>query len=117
MVAFSLDTRARLAATEPRGGVDRVPAHYSKLGVARRAAVRERYAELQDGLCYHCQAPLDGEPSADIRLFRIDWRRFPGGEEGFLRYPVHLHHDHDTDLTIGAVHALCNAVLFQYHGE
>jgi hypothetical protein len=28
-----------------------------------------------------------------------------------------LHHCHQTGLTIGAVHAKCNAVLWQYHGE
>ena len=32
-------------------------------------------------------------------------------------HPIHLHHDHDTDLTIGAVHAYCNAILWEYHNE
>ena len=35
----------------------------------------------------------------------------------FFKWPVHLHHSHDTGMTIGAVHARCNAVLWQYHGE
>jgi hypothetical protein len=37
--------------------------------------------------------------------------------ELFLKYPVHLHHSHVTGLTIGAVHAYCNAVLWVYHDE
>ena len=37
--------------------------------------------------------------------------------ENFFKYPVHLHHSHYTGMTIGAVHANCNAVLWQYHGE
>jgi hypothetical protein len=35
----------------------------------------------------------------------------------FFKWPVHLHHDHRTGMTIGAVHCRCNAVLWQYHGE
>ncbi len=113
MVAFSPDMRKRLATTEPRGG-EALPAMYSKIGTAKRAAVREQYIELQDGLCYHCHAPLDGPCSVEVAQQFVDERRFP---PYFFTRPIHLHHDHDTDLTIGAVHAHCNAVLFQYHGE
>jgi len=35
----------------------------------------------------------------------------------FLNWPVHLHHDHKTGMTVGAVHSHCNAVLWQYHNE
>ena len=41
-------------------------------------------------------------------------RLFP---ESFFKYPVHLHHSHDTGKTIGAVHAYCNAVLWEYYGQ
>lgn len=34
-----------------------------------------------------------------------------------LRYPVHLQHNHDTGMTEGAVHARCNAVMWQYLGR
>jgi hypothetical protein len=44
----------------------------------------------------------------------INWKLFP---ENFLMYPVHLQHDHNTNLTEGAVHAYCNAVLWQYEGR
>jgi len=30
---------------------------------------------------------------------------------------MHLHHNHETDMTEGAVHAYCNAVLWQYEGK
>lgn len=114
MAELPTSVRSRLARTIPPGQDDQVPAHYSKLGSARRAAVRERYVELQGGLCYHCKAPLSGPCSLEVASQFVDVSRFP---PGFFTRPVHLHHDHDTDLTIGAVHAHCNAVLWQYHGE
>ena len=36
--------------------------------------------------------------------------------ENFFDHSIHLHHDHDTGMTIGAVHAHCNAVLWEYEG-
>lgn len=98
----------------PKASADAIPAHYSKLGSERRRAVRNRYVELQKGMCHHCGADLDGPPTPAIRALSIQVRAFP---TGFFVNPVHLHHDHKTDLTIGAVHARCNAVLWQYHGE
>lgn len=94
-----------------------IPARYSKLSTSLRRAVREWYVEQQDSLCYHCKHSLHEHPPRTITNKPITWTRFPGGQIGFLRYPIHLHHDHATDLTLGAVHAYCNAVLFQYHGE
>lgn len=94
-----------------------IPAHYSTLSSSQRATVRAAYVERQDRLCYHCRHSLHEHPPRAITDKPIAWERFPGGQIGFLRYPIHLHHDHVTDLTLGAVHAYCNAVLFQYHGE
>jgi len=37
--------------------------------------------------------------------------RYPSG---FFDHPIHLHHDHDTGMTVGAIHAYCNAVSFDY---
>ncbi len=102
---------------EPKSSDDRIPALYSKLSAARRIAVRERYVEVQMGLCYHCKGYLHEPPPLSILAKKINWHAFPGREAGFLRHPVHLHHDHRTDLTLGAVHAYCNAVLWQHHGE
>ena len=35
----------------------------------------------------------------------------------FLSHPIHLQHNHETNMTEGAVHARCNAVLWQYEGR
>lgn len=88
-----------------------LPADYNKLSSLWRRRVRETYADKQGGLCYYCKQSLAEEPK---QTRRIDWSKFP---KGFLNHPVHLHHDHKTGWTLGAVHAYCNAVLWQYHGE
>ncbi|WP_433942346.1 hypothetical protein [Brevundimonas diminuta] len=92
----------------------KLPAAYAALDWQERRRVREAYVQHQSGACHHCEAPLSGLPPQSIRDKWINWRLFP---KNFLRHPVHLHHSHETGLTIGAVHALCNAVLWQYHGE
>lgn len=88
-----------------------LPQHYPSLHWTQRKAVREQYIEEQQGLCYYCKGPLSIRPTQDKK---INWNLFP---PNFLKYPVHLHHYHNTGYTIGAVHAYCNAVLWQYHGE
>jgi hypothetical protein len=96
---------------------DRVPALYSTLSASQRVAVRERYVTLQEGRCLHCAHALASDPAPSVLAMKVNWHAFPGRAAGFLRHPVHLHHCHKTDLTIGAVHAYCNAVLWQHHGE
>lgn len=91
-----------------------LPINYDLASPAIRKKVREQYAKNQDGLCYYCSSSLKGEPSHDVRDVPIIKELFP---VGFFNWPVHLHHSHDTGLTIGAVHSLCNAVLWQYHNE
>lgn len=91
-----------------------LPARYSQLTPRGRAAARAQYAVLQLGLCCHCQAPLDGPPAPEILAKPINWNLFP---PDFTKWPLHLHHSHETGLTIGVVHAYCNADLWQYHGE
>ncbi len=92
----------------------KLPVDYTKLNQNQRRQVREEYRILQDGDCYYCHEQLTGKPRADILTKKLRWEAFPSG---FLNNPVHLHHNHTTGLTIGAVHARCNAVLWQYHGE
>ena len=92
----------------------KLPAYYSELTWQERREARETYAALQKGKCYHCKEPLEKKPPETITKWAINWNLFP---PNFLKHPHHLHHDHDTDLTIGVVHAYCNAVLWQYHGE
>lgn len=72
------------------------------------------YSELQDWKCSHCGNPLMSGPTKTLQATPINLRLFP---PAFLKHPVHLHHDHTTGMTIGAVHAKCNAILWQYHGE
>lgn len=88
-----------------------LPYHYESLTQEQRRLVREEYVRIQDGKCQHCGTLLTEQPAKDRPL---DLRIFP---KGFLAYPVHLHHSHDTGLTIGAVHSYCNGILWQYHGE
>lgn len=89
-----------------------LPVKYSSC--RNKKKVRAEYIKLQDGKCHHCGNPIDGEPTEKIKRMVIDRRLFP---LKFFDCPIHLHHDHDSDMTIGVVHAKCNAVLWQYHGE
>jgi len=91
-----------------------IPTDYNALTQFERKKVREQYAELQKGRCWYCDCPLEGNPSDVVKISRVDPALFP---TGFFMHPVHLHHNHTNGRTIGAVHARCNAVLWQYHGE
>lgn len=91
-----------------------LPVNYNKLHFTERRRIREEYIRIQEGKCQHCKEPLTGKPSKEVLNKRIKWSLFP---EGFFKWPVHLHHCHNTGMTIGAVHNKCNAVLWQYYGE
>lgn len=91
-----------------------LPVNYNNLSQAERRIVRERYISLQNGNCSFCGEPLNGPPRSDISAMKLHMKFFP---IGFLKAPVHLHHDHHTGMTIGAVHGYCNGVLWQYYGE
>lgn len=86
---------------------------YSTLSYKERADLRKRYAEAQNGECAYCGTLLSCNPAAWILADDINWSLFP---PAFLVHSVHLHHDHTTDLTIGAVHARCNAHSWYYKG-
>lgn len=92
----------------------KLPVDYNKMTPRERKAVREEYMRLQENKCIYCGCLLSHAPAKDVRRLPIDWTRFPGGES-FLRFPVHLQHNHGTGMTEGAVHAYCNAVLWQYY--
>jgi len=94
----------------------KLPTEYSKLDWKKgeKAIVREQYILEQKGLCYYCKTSLKLSPPSEITDKDINWGLFP---PGFLNYPIHLQHNHDTDMTEGAVHAYCNAVLWQYEGR
>jgi hypothetical protein len=91
-----------------------LPVNYNRLSQGHRKKVRDQYIELQEGRCFFCKDPLKGKVPFLIKEKKIKKNLFP---EGFFNYPVHLHHDHDTGMTLGAVHAICNAVLWQYYGK
>lgn len=90
------------------------PTDYNKLDQAGRRAVRIQYIKDQHNRCYHCGASLSGEPSFEIAAKKVTPKLYPAG---FFKNKIHLHHNHRTGMTIGAVHAHCNAVLWEYHDE
>ena len=92
----------------------KLPIDYTTLNYKDKKVVRQLYIEKQKGKCYHCGCLLSGPPSKEVTTLPINNALFP---KGFFDYPVHLHHNHETGLTIGAVHCECNAVLWQYNGE
>lgn len=92
----------------------KLPANYVKLDASERRQVRESYIAKQHGLCHYCESKLTGEPSFEIAAKEVSPDLFP---ENFFDNPVHLHHDHNSGLTIGAVHCHCNAVLWEHDGE
>jgi hypothetical protein len=91
-----------------------LPINYNRAHWAERKAARNEYIRLQNGLCYYCNESLSGNPSEQIASKKVTRRLFP---ENFFKWPVHLHHNHNTGMTIGAVHCHCNAVLWEYDGE
>jgi hypothetical protein len=91
-----------------------LPVDYTRLHFTERKIVREQYIEEQQGKCQYCGNDLSGTPHRNVLSKRINTALFPNT---FFKYPVHLHHCHKTGMTIGAVHSVCNAVLWQYHGE
>ncbi len=76
--------------------------------------VREQYIELQKGKCFWCKSLLSDDPPKKVTDREINWNLFP---KGFLNHPVHLQHCHATGMTEGAVHAICNAVMWQDYGR
>jgi len=91
-----------------------LPVKYRDIPPKEKRLVREEYARLQGGNCYYCKNPLDADPAHKVKQKRVNKRLFP---KGFFENPQHLHHSHKSGLTLGVVHAHCNAVLWQYHGE
>ena len=91
-----------------------IPVIYHDVHWTKRKLIREKYIEVQNGLCNYCGMPLSEQPSNEVLAKPVDETLYP---ENFFKHPIHLHHDHDTGLTIGAVHCYCNAVLWEYEGE
>lgn len=93
----------------------KLPVRYSTLGnPIVKNEVKRQYGRLQNHLCMWCKLSLYGEPAKEVTAKPINWNLFP---PNFLKYPIHLQHNHKTDMTEGVVHAYCNAVMWQYHGR
>ena len=91
-----------------------LPTDYTKLTPSQRREVRLRYIKEQNNLCMYCGETLDLPAPNRITDKVINWNLFP---PGFLDHPIHLQHCHKTNMTEGAVHSYCNAVLWQYEGR
>ena len=91
-----------------------LPVNYNDIHWTERREVREQYVREQNNKCFYCNGDLSKPPPKNITDIEINWELFP---ENFLKYPVHLQHDHDTGMTEGAVHNYCNAVMWQYDGR
>lgn len=91
-----------------------LPVKYDDCTSKEKKLIREEYIKLQENRCWLCQEPLDQPPGEKTKGIPIDKALFP---PLFFKWPIHLHHCHKTGLTIGAVHAKCNAILWQYYGE
>jgi len=90
------------------------PKNYKQLTQQQRPQTREQYIREQKGRCWYCKERLDAPLPPRLAALPINRKLFP---TGFFNYPVHLHHNHKTGLTIGAVHETCNAILWQYEGQ
>lgn len=91
-----------------------LPLNYNELTPIQRMDVRERYIKEQKGKCFYCGEDIHKNPPQRIISKEINWKLFP---KNFLKYPIHLQHNHYTGMTEGAVHAYCNAVMWQYEGR
>lgn len=91
-----------------------LPVDYTKLSQKKRKEVREQYVIQQNFKCHYCKHDLRKSPPKEVTDLKIVWKYFP---PNFLLHPIHLQHNHNTGMTEGAVHAYCNAVLWQYHGK
>lgn len=92
----------------------KLPVKYSEILPNEKWIIREAYIEKQSGKCYFCGGSLGDGPPQNVLKNRIHKHLYP---KGFFNNPIHLHHSHESDLTIGAVHAYCNAILWEYYGE
>ena len=90
------------------------PINYEEATHKQRREIREKYILFQEGKCWYCKSNIYEIPLKEITNKPINLKSFP---KHFFSWPIHLHHNHRTGMTIGAVHNKCNAILWQYLGE
>lgn len=88
--------------------------YYSKMSSLERRKVREQMVRDQEQKCWYCGTLIHSAPLAHIANFKHNERLFP---PSMLKNPIHLHHDHDTDECLGAVHAKCNVYMWEVEGK
>lgn len=91
-----------------------LPVYYYAHTIGERRKIREQYVREQKGRCFYCGELLTDSPSNKVMANKINRSLFP---PKFFNYPVHLQHCHKTGWTEGAVHARCNAFMWQYEGR
>ena len=107
-----------------------IHAAYSELTPARRRELREAYVKEQGCLCFYCGEALAQPPPAEaVERTALRFKPISGFVKDILstrgagmgwdcsRHPINLQHNHDTDLTEGAVHSLCNLVMWVHEGR
>jgi len=84
-----------------------LPIKYSSLSGERLSAVKEAYTCLQRERCWLC-----GNNLWDLPKYIVENPKLMGlcGNQLAEHSPLHLHHDHDTGLTLGVTHAECNII-------
>ncbi len=82
-----------------------LPINYNDSHFSIRKLAREQYIKEQEGKCCHCGELLINNPPMSITSKPINRKLFP---KHFFDWPVHLHHCHETGMTIGALHNICN---------
>jgi hypothetical protein len=92
----------------------KLPVDYTELEPSEKRLVREQYVQEQKGLCFYCKGSLSVEAPKNVKDKKVNWSLFP---ENFLKYPIHLQHNHETGMTEGAVHNYCNAIMWQYENR
>ena len=85
-----------------------LPTKYSSLSGERLSAVKEAYICLQRERCWLCGNNLWGLPKYIVENPKLMALCFNKLAE---QMPYHLHHDHDTGLTLGVTHAECNIII------
>lgn len=91
-----------------------LPVNYNNLEYYEKRIVRLQYIKEQNNLCQYCKMSLNESPDSHVMSADIYWDVFP---IDFKNHPIHLHHNHNTGMTIGALHMRCNAYLWIYKKE
>lgn len=84
-----------------------LPTKYSSLSGERLSAVKDAYICLQRERCWLC-----GDNLYELPKYIVDNPNYMGLCYNQLaeQTPLHLHHNHDTGLTLGVAHAECNII-------